>query len=70
MTALEPAARRAGGSARLRPVVVTRRNLIRMPRIPELIVFAVIQPVMFVVLFRYVFGGAITVPGGLSYASS
>jgi ABC-2 type transport system permease protein/oleandomycin transport system permease protein len=33
-------------------------------RLPELIVFVAIQPVMFVLLFRYVFGGAIHVPGG------
>jgi ABC-2 type transport system permease protein len=40
-----------------------RRHLRVMPRSPELIVFAVAQPVMFTLLFVYVFGGAIEVPG-------
>jgi ABC transporter DrrB family efflux protein len=44
-------------------MVVARRNLIRIARTPELLVFATIQPVMFVLLFRYVFGGSIKVPG-------
>lgn len=44
-------------------LVVAKRNLIRMRRIPEVVVFGMIQPVMFVVLFSYVFGGAIPVPG-------
>jgi ABC transporter DrrB family efflux protein len=39
--------------------VVTLRNLRRMTRIPEVVVFATIQPIMFVLLFSYVFGGAI-----------
>lgn len=43
--------------------IVTHRNLIRMKRVPDIIVFAVIQPVIFVLLFRYVLGSAITVPG-------
>jgi hypothetical protein len=44
--------------------VVTLRNLRRMTRIPELVVFATIQPIMFVLLFAFVFGGAIPVSGG------
>ena len=48
-------------------LVVTERNLIRLPRAPELLLAFTIQPIMFVLLFRYVFGGAIRVPGG-SYA--
>ncbi|RKN07666.1 ABC transporter permease [Streptomyces radicis] len=44
-------------------LVVTRRNLLRMLRIPEVVVFGLIQPIMFVVLFSYVFGGSITLPG-------
>jgi ABC transporter DrrB family efflux protein len=48
--------------------VLARRNLVQIPRIPELLVFATIQPVMFVLLFRYVFGGAIDV-GGESYVN-
>jgi ABC-2 type transport system permease protein/oleandomycin transport system permease protein len=46
--------------------VVTKYNLIAVPRVPELLVFLTIQPILFVVLFRYVFGGAISIPG-LSY---
>lgn len=41
-------------------VVITRRNLVRVVRLPQLLVFATIQPVMFLILFNYVFGGAIT----------
>jgi ABC-2 type transport system permease protein/oleandomycin transport system permease protein len=44
-------------------LVMARRHLRHIPRNPELLVFATIQPVMFVVLFRYVFGGAIDVRG-------
>ncbi|MCL9761562.1 ABC transporter permease [Frankia sp. AiPa1] len=43
--------------------VMARRNLLLTWRVPELLVFAMIQPVMFVLLFTYVFGGAINVPG-------
>jgi len=51
-------------------LVVAKRNLIRMTRIPEMILFGVIQPVMFVVLFTYVFGGSIAIPGaGVSKAA-
>jgi ABC transporter DrrB family efflux protein len=44
-------------------VVIARRNLIGIARTPQLLVFATIQPILFVLLFRYVFGGAINVPG-------
>ncbi|MFZ3568493.1 MULTISPECIES: ABC transporter permease [unclassified Streptomyces] len=44
-------------------LVVGKRNLIRMTRIPEMILFGIIQPVMFVVLFTYVFGGSMSVGG-------
>jgi len=40
---------------------MTRRNLLRYLRIPQLLVFSTIQPVMFILLFTYVFGGAIRV---------
>jgi ABC-2 type transport system permease protein/oleandomycin transport system permease protein len=49
-------------------LVLAKRHLVQIPRIPEELVFATIQPVMFVLLFRYVFGGAIAVPG-LSYVN-
>jgi ABC-2 type transport system permease protein len=45
-------------------MVLAKRSLLATLRVPELIVFVAIQPVMFVLLFRYVFGGAIQVPGG------
>jgi ABC transporter DrrB family efflux protein len=42
-------------------LTITRRNLLVWLRVPAYIVFTVVQPVMFVLLFRYVFGGAIPV---------
>jgi ABC transporter DrrB family efflux protein len=39
--------------------VITKRNLMRYVRLPQLVIFTFIQPVMFVLLFAYVFGGAI-----------
>jgi ABC transporter DrrB family efflux protein len=47
-------------------LTITRRNLLVWMRVPAYIMFTVIQPVIFVLLFRYVFGGAIPVraPGG------
>ena len=50
-------------------LVLTKRNLVRIVRVPEILVFSMIQPVMFVLLFRYVFGGAIDVGGGTSYVN-
>ena len=46
---------------------ITGRNVIVYRRVPTLVVFTLIQPVVFVLLFRYVFGGAIRVPGGIPY---
>jgi ABC-2 type transport system permease protein len=48
-------------------LIIMWRNLKRIPRIPELAIFAVLQSIMFVLLFAYVFGGAIPLPGGGSY---
>ena len=48
-------------------MTITRRNLLVWMRVPAYIVFTVIQPVMFVLMFRYVFGGAINVPGRIPY---
>ncbi|MEV0124811.1 ABC transporter permease [Streptomyces sp. NPDC050703] len=42
-------------------LVVAKRNLIRMTRIPEMILFGLVQPVMFVILFTYVFGGSMKI---------
>ncbi|MFE1959959.1 ABC transporter permease [Streptomyces sp. NPDC059479] len=47
-------------------LVVARRNLIRMTRIPEVILFGLIQPIMFVVMFSYVFGGSLQVAGSVN----
>ena len=44
-------------------LVVARRNLIQTIRVPELLFFSLVQPVIFVLLFAFVFGGAIPVPG-------
>ena len=49
-------------------LAMTRRNLIRYVRIPTLLVFSTVQPIMFVLLFAYVFGGAIKgLPPGVKY---
>ncbi len=47
-------------------LIIAERNLIRLPRAPELLLAFTVQPIMFVLLFRYVFGGAINT-GNLSY---
>jgi ABC transporter DrrB family efflux protein len=48
-------------------LLVGWRNLKRIPRIPELAIFAILQSIMFVLLFAFVFGGAIPIPGGGDY---
>lgn len=40
--------------------VITKRNVLRFIRIPQLLLFSTVQPVMFLLLFNFVFGGAIT----------
>jgi len=47
--------------------VVAKRNLIKIKRVPEILIFVLISPIMFVLLFAYVFGGAIDPGGDLSY---
>jgi ABC-2 type transport system permease protein/oleandomycin transport system permease protein len=44
-------------------LVITERNLVRLPRSPDLLLAFTVQPIMFVLLFAYVFGGAINTPG-------
>jgi ABC transporter DrrB family efflux protein len=44
-------------------LVIAWRNLLRIPRQPDLLVSFTIQPIMFLLLFAYVFGGAISTPG-------
>jgi ABC transporter DrrB family efflux protein len=66
--AFQHPARRRG----LRPfvsdtLVLTRRNLLLSLRTPQLVVGAAVMPVMFVLLFRYVFGGSLHVPGYSNY---
>ncbi len=48
-------------------LAVTQRNLIHFFRIPQLLVFSTIQPIIFVLLWRYVFGGAVGGTGSVPY---
>jgi len=47
--------------------ITTRRNLIKIRRVPDILVFTTLQPIMFVLLFSYVYAGVINIPG-LTYA--
>ena len=47
-------------------MIIAERNLVRLPRSPDLLLAFTVQPIMFVLLFRYVFGGAINT-GGVPY---
>ncbi len=72
MSAIQVPARPSAGGISIRQaindgLIVAGRNLKRVPRIPELAIMAVIQSIMFVLLFAFVFGGAIPLPGGGSY---
>src|ERR1700690_4516011 len=49
--------------------VLTKRSIARIRREPETLSDVTIQPVMFVLMFAYVFGGAIGLPGGGNYHS-
>ncbi len=48
-------------------MVVMRRNLLQISRIPTVLVFELVQPIMFVLLFRFVFAGNIITPAGMTY---
>jgi hypothetical protein len=48
-------------------LAITRRNLIHIKRMPEMLMDVTVQPVMFVLLFAFVFGGSINVPDGSQY---
>ncbi|MGH2772965.1 MAG: ABC transporter permease [Actinomycetota bacterium] len=48
-------------------MAVANRNLIAIRRVPQLLIFSTIQPVIFVLLFRYVFGGAVRSTPGVAY---
>jgi ABC-2 type transport system permease protein/oleandomycin transport system permease protein len=62
-TVFEAATRPRWGWAVTDGITVTWRNLKAMSRVPEVIVFSTIQPIIFVLTFRYVFGGAIRLEG-------
>jgi ABC-2 type transport system permease protein len=47
--------------------VTTKRNLIKIIRVPDILFFTLLQPIMFVLLFTYVYGGVVDIPGS-SYA--
>jgi ABC transporter DrrB family efflux protein len=66
---LKPPSPRAVRSAVTDTAVVTGRNLRHFIRQPDLLVFSTIQPVLFVLLFVYVFGGAVgrSLPHGVAY---
>ena len=44
--------------------VIAKRNVIKIKRVPEVLVFVLLSPIMFVLLFAFVFGGSINIPGG------
>jgi ABC-2 type transport system permease protein/oleandomycin transport system permease protein len=48
-------------------LIIAERNLVRLPRAPDLLLAFTVQPIMFVLLFRYVFGGAIKTPDDIPY---
>lgn len=49
-------------------LIITKRNLIKLKRVPDLLFFATLSPIMFVLLFAYVFGSAVAIEG-LDYKS-
>lgn len=64
---IDRAARPGAGQAVTDGLLIGWRSLKRIPRIPELAIFAIVQSIMFVLLFAFVFGGAIPIPGGGDY---
>lgn len=64
MTAVARPQRRVSfRSAVVHTAVITKRNVLRVVRLPQLLVFSTVQPVMFLLLFNFVFGGAIDLGG-------
>jgi ABC-2 type transport system permease protein/oleandomycin transport system permease protein len=57
------------GLAVLDTVALTKRNLLHLVREPGLLVFTFVQPVVFVLLFRYVFGGTLSTAIGMDYVN-
>jgi ABC-2 type transport system permease protein/oleandomycin transport system permease protein len=66
---LQPASRPAAYWAIADALTLAKRRLIQIPRIWDELIFATIQPIMFVLLFRYVFGGSIHIGNGVSYVN-
>ena len=64
-----PPTRMTLGNAARDTAGVAKRNLLRIIRTPQLIVIGALQPAMLLVLFRYVLGGAIRLPPGVSYVN-
>lgn len=62
--AAKPQRRVSIGPGLVHTAVITRRNVLRVVRLPQLLLFSTVQPVMFLLLFNYVFGGAIDLGGG------
>lgn len=62
-TVATPKSRVSVRNALIHTAVITRRNVLRIVRLPQLLVFSTIQPVMFLLLFNFVFGGAIDLGG-------
>ncbi|MBF6296013.1 ABC transporter permease [Nocardia amamiensis] len=68
MTAMAPGLARPSLGERLSIVVsdsvtIAKRNVIKIKRVPDVLIFSTLSPIMFVLLFAYVFGAAIDVPG-------
>jgi ABC transporter DrrB family efflux protein len=64
-----PAIRSRLGWLVMDSVAMAKRSLVVTTRRPDIVVFAILQPVMFVLVFRYVFGGAVRLPHGFSYVN-
>ena len=67
MTALVQTSTAPVGNTFTDIVLMTQRNLLKLVRSPQLVVFSTIQPIMFVLLFNFVFGGALEIPGVDNY---
>ncbi len=69
MATFEPTVPDSGGFkwVVLDTITMVKRNLAHIRRVPEKLMNVTVQPIMFVLLFAYVFGGAIPIPGGGSY---
>ena len=67
MTTMIKTAAEGVGSQMRDTRVIVKRNLLRIIRLPQLLFFSSVQPIIFLLLFTYVFGGAITRGTDLSY---